>query len=409
MSCQERVRRGHWPRPISFLLKEFTSNELGTGAPGWIVGAGTLKQFDALQRFGHLCRYVMTITMTLPAGAAKTILGLDLFAVASVLSFRDAAGWEYFSGLDGRDWIDDYLFRTGRLPTRRPADVTIGASEQQVTIRLPLELRDGIGNNGEWPSAPFDGVIPLAILDDRNNAAAVLKGQWAPSIPASDGTPILVTSIDSVEVNALVAYDENVWSDAPMVIDVQRSTNKPYVVEINGQVDGHAMIYSMLRHRSEDTGGIELSTDYNNLKVDHGADNWYAGLTALQALALAIDLQPLMHEDDATFQAPTPTLDTAYLGGVAAVETIPIMMSPYGATRAQAGAGPCTLNWKSTTHTNARIQSRIISPASVQYQSEVARLCGISVDQLVQKPKGDSAGNTSKIAALLPRSLRKKV
>lgn len=408
MACEERVRRGHWPRPIAFRLKEFVAQELGFGNPGWRVGFSPLKAFDALQRFGHLCRAVFTVTFTLPAGAG-TIRGLDLFAVATQLSLRDAAGWQYFGGLDGRDWIDDYLFRTGRLPTRRPADVVLGASAQQVTIRLPLELRSGVGEDGGWIDQPFDGVIPLAILDDRNNAAAVLLGQWGTTVPTTTGTPITITSIDSCSVNALVYYDQNVHSDAPMVIDVQRSTVKPFVLEVPGQVDGHALIYSMLRHRSEDTGGIELSTDYTNLKVDHGSDNWYAGLTAQQALSLLLDAFPLEQEDDATFATPTPTIDTAYAAGSIAVETLPFMVSPPGATRAQAGAGPITVNWTSTTHTGGiRVNTRIISPASVQYQTEVARLCGISADQLQQQVQNVKAGNSAKIAALLPRSLRKK-
>lgn len=411
MACEERIRRGHWPRPVSFLVKTFTANELAAGAPGWRVGFGGLKAFDALQRHGHLGKVILKVTMSIAAGSG-TIRGFDLPMIANVLSLRDAAGHEYFSGLDGRDWIDDYLFRTGRLPGNQNANITLQAgTAQTVTIRIVLDLRTRpVGDAQYWEEHPLDGMIPLALLDDRSNAAAVLQGQFAATLTETVVGNTNAVTVTACECWAEVYYDEDVVSDAPWVIDVQTSTVKPFVVEVKGARDGHAVQYSMLRHRTEQTGGVELSqaNSYSAIKVDHGSDNWYAGMTAIQAHELLRTLQPSHHEDDLSFVAPTPTINNAVLLGAGVVEVIPLMFSPYGIPRAAMGAGPITLDYTDTLHTGGpRIQSRIISPATVQYQTDVARLVGIPMDKLVQRIKGGGPGNAEKIAALLPRAYEK--
>lgn len=408
MACEERLRRGHWPRILPQPTKTFVATELGAGAPGWTIGFGGLKAFDALQRHGALARVLFKITATIAAGSG-TVRGFDLAAVLTQLSLRDAAGWEYFSGLDGRDWIDDYLFRTGRLPWNQNANITLQAgTAQSVTFFLPLELRTRpAGDSQFWEEHPFDGCIPLAILDHRNNSAAVLAGQWAATLPKAAGGTVAVT-ITACEVASGLYYDADAVSDAPWVIDVQKSSVKPFPIEIKGARDGHAMHYSMLRHRTEETGGVELGGDYTALKVDHGADNFYAGLTAAQALALLFTVHPLHHSDDNTFVATAPTINNAVLLGTGTVEVVPLMFSGYGATRAQMGAGPIVFDFTTAGHSGgARVQSRIVAPASIQYQTDVARLMGISVDELVQKAAGGK-GDAEKIAALLPRKMQKK-
>lgn len=409
MACEERLRRGHWPRILPQVAKTFTAVDLGSGAPGWQVPLGGLKAFDALQRHGHVARYLFSITATIAAGTG-TVRGFDLASVLQQLSLRDAAAWEYFSGLDGRDMIDDYLFRTGRLPWNQNANITLQAgTAQSVTFLVPIELRTRPAGDAQyWEEHPLDGCIPLALLDNRNNAAAVLSGQWAATLPKAAGGTVAVT-ITACTCLAGLYYDEDAVSDAPWVIDVQKSTVKPFVIEIKGQRDGHAIHYSMLRHRTEETGGVELGGDYTALKVDHGADNFYAGLTAAQALQHLFTVHPLHHSDDNTFVATAPTINNAVLLGTGTVEVVPLMFSGYGATRAQMGAGPITFDFTTAGHSGgARVQSRIISPASLQYQSDVARILGISTDQLVQKVMGGGKGNPDKIAALLPRKLQRK-
>lgn len=263
--------------PISAARKWLLADRVSADRCG--LGMEVMVRLDAVPerdpygRIAHVrgIRFVAEAELEVDGATNDAVSAYQLRSIWSQMFLEDAAGWQFWSALDGRTILDDQYFRhyrmvqwpalystadgqAGAFPLQTDLGLgeDIGAGTYRRTIELyaPLARESRNGN-------PMHGLIPLASLRAAKQGA--LRFTVRPDLPgAPDGVSltklvrvvdgIAGTTADGLEVWLDVVYLDAVVIDAPW--QLQNYTLDTLQGELRHR--GRTTEYAWIRYFPED-------------------------------------------------------------------------------------------------------------------------------------------------------------
>jgi hypothetical protein len=220
---------------------------------------------DAMGRHAHVIGFMLQGVYNITTGAANDACDeREVKALFRDIRLKDASGWEYMSGLDGRSIRDDQFLRTYMLDEEGETDegiaTNLGAGQHGISVSCVMHL---IRNTRPGEVQDYQGAIPLRALQKIKGALSFRPGS---TVLDTGGAELAATTFDGF-TGTITATLALAWLPKE-ILPRQWNIDNYEFDELSGSLRHAERIteYAAVRHMGDDSGGETIS-DYDGISV----------------------------------------------------------------------------------------------------------------------------------------------